>query len=170
MGLNIFQEYWLRFRKPWCVAFSIYLILVVVILGGLGVLFSIFSSSLEINNTTEDISIKEHLISSNLSTYSIALLIPAVISILLSFFELINKVSSTLVSIFIVLLSIGLLVLSVNRETYSIYVAIFSFLLALFFWVIANHDNEYLSDESFEMMVKRKMQQNHNKEGEWDNA
>jgi len=169
MELNVFQEYWLRFRKPWCVAFSIYLILAVVLLGGLGVLFSIFSS-LEINSTTEDISIKEHLISSNLSTYSIALLIPAVISILLSFYELKNKVSSTLVSVFIVLLSIGLLVLSVNREAYSIYVAIFSFLLALFFWVIANHDNEYLNDESFEMMVKRKTQQNHNKEGEWDNA
>lgn len=169
MELNIFQEYWLRFKKPWCIAFKIYLVLVVVLLGGLGVLFSIFSS-LEVSDSIENVSIKEHLISSNLSTYSIALLIPAVISILLSFHDLKNKVSSTLVSVFIVLLSIGLLILSVNREVYSIYAAIISFLLALFFWVIANHDNEYLNDESFEMMVKRKMQQNHNKDGEWDNA
>ena len=44
MGLNIFQEYWERFKKPWCIAFSLYLVFVIIILGGLGVLFSIFSS------------------------------------------------------------------------------------------------------------------------------
>lgn len=169
MGLNIFQEYWERFKKPWCIAFSLYLVFVIIILGGLGVLFSIFSS-LEMNDTMENVNMKQHMVSSNLSTYSIALLIPAVISILLSFYELKNKVSSIILSVIIVLLSVALLVLSINKEAYSIYAAIFSFLLALFFWVIANHDNDYLNDAAFEKVIKNDMKQNHNKDGEWDNA
>lgn len=169
MELNIFQEYWERFKKPWCIAFSLYLVFVIIILGGLGVLFSIFSS-LEINDAIESVNMKQHMISSNLSTYSIALLIPAVISILLSFYELKNKVSSIILSVIIVLSSVALLVLSTNKEVYSIYAAIFSFLLALFFWVIANHDNDYLNDAAFEKVIKNDMKQNHNKDGEWDNA
>lgn len=169
MELNIFQEYWEQFKKPWCIAFSLYLVFVIVILGGLGVIFSIFSP-LEINDPVECSNMRLHMISSNLSTYSIALLIPAVISVLLSFYKLKNKVSSILLSVISILLSGALVFFSTNKERYSIYVAIFSFLLALFFWVIANHDNDYLNDAAFEKVIKNDMKQNHNKDGKWDNA
>ena len=167
--MNIFQEYWQRFKTPWCTAFSLYLFFVIIILGGLGVLFSIFTR-IEISDPVESFNMKQHMISSNLSTYSIALLIPAVISVLLSFYEINNKVSSIILSVIVVILGVALLFFSTNKESYSIYTAAISFLLALFFWVIANYDNKLLNDVAFEKVIKKDMKQNHNIDGNWDNV
>lgn len=178
MELNIFQEYWERFKKPWCVSFSLYLIFVVVVFGGLGVLFSIFLSiDSDLQNIImqkEDsssllLNFKIKHIASNMATYAIATLIPAMITIFLSFLETKNKVSQIIISIVIIFFSVFLLYNSTTKDgCIALLAAILSVVIALIFWVIANHDNEYLSDAAFGEIVNRDMKQNHNKNGKWD--
>lgn len=162
MESNIFQEYKQRLLAPWCIAFELYLFCVIIGFGGSGVLYAIFS---DVENPT-----KIGYIASNLSTYAIALLVPAVITIMLSFNKTKNKVSSAILLVVILILNGFLLHFSNTHQQYSIWTAIISVSFAWVFWIIANHDNEYLNDASFELMIKRDMKQNHNKNGKWDDA
>jgi len=162
MEPNIFQEYKQRLLAPWCIAFGLYLIFVIIGFGGSGVIYAI-CSSVESPN-------KIGYVASNLSTYSIALLVPAVITIMLSFNKTKNKVSSAIILVVILILNGFLLHFSNAHQQYSIWTAIISVLFAWTFWIIANHDNEYLNDASFEKIIKRDIEQNHNKDGGWDNA
>lgn len=157
MELNIFQEYWERFKRPWCISFSLYLFFIVVILGGLGVIFSIFSSVA--------IDMKTQHIASNMSTYAIATLVPAIIAIFLSFGEVKNKVSLIISLVIVLLLSVLLLYLSTTNDKYHLICAILSVVLALFFWIIANHDNEKLNDSSFDKKIKEDIKAKHG--GNW---
>lgn len=178
MELNIFQEYWGRFKRPWCVSFSLYLIFVVIVFGGLGVLFSIFSpidndlSNIIAQNEDKSLllqNFKIKHIASNMATYAIATLIPAMITIFLSFLETKNKVSLIIISVVILFFSVFLLYNSTTKESFNALIsAILSIVIALIFWVIANHDNEYLNDAAFGEIVERGTRKNHNKDGKWD--
>jgi hypothetical protein len=161
MESNIFQEYKQRLLAPWCVAFVLYLLFIIVVFGGSGVLYAMWSHVEKPTNIG--------YIASNLSTYSIALLVPAVITIMLSFHKTKNKVSSAIILVVILILNGFLLHFSNAHQQYSIWTAIITVLFAWFFWIIANYDNEYLNDASFEKIIKKGVD-NHNKDGEWNNA
>ncbi len=162
MEPNIFQEYKQRLLAPWRIAFVLYLLFVIIAFGGSGVLYALCSN---IENPT-----KIGFVASNLSTYSIALLVPAVITLMLSLNKTKNKVSSVIISVVILILNAFLLHFSNAHQQYSIWTAIISVLFAWIFWIIANYDNAYLDDAAFERVIKNDMKQNHNKDGEWDNA
>ena len=139
---NIFQELWDRFKKPWNISFRLYFIFVIIIFGGLGVILSLIycTDNLKLN------------ISSNLMTYSIALLVPACITILLQYLpKAQNKVS-------LVILIVAALVIEgfIIHWSYSgaIIASILSTILAWVFWVIANADEIYMNDQSYDNKIK----------------
>lgn len=139
---NIFQELWYRLKTPWTISFSLYFIFVIIIFGGLGVILSLIYC-------TEDLKLN---MSSNLMTYSIALLVPACITILLQFFpKAHNRVS-------LVILSVAVLVIEgfIIHWSYSgaIVASILSTILAWIFWIIANADEIYLNDQSYDYKIK----------------
>ena len=137
-----------------------YFFFVICILGGLGVIFSVFGNA-------ENINTKIINISSNLSTYFISIAIPSVILILLSFLSIKNKVSLILIIVMIIISCIFLLYLS--NSLHNIWGLLFAFigaLLSWFLWVIANYDNEFLNDESFDRLIKTEIDEKHG--GNWD--
>lgn len=145
---NIFQEFWKRFKAPWCVAFTLYFIVVIIVMGGFGVILSILSNEFDPTQ-------KMAHIASNFSTFSLALIMPAVISILLSFLQIQNKVSAILVCVVSIAISFGLLYLCHNTfGGIALFCSLVNTVLALFCWVIANHDNVLLNDKSYDNMVK----------------
>lgn len=148
---NVFQEHWIRFKRPWCISFTIYFIFIIVILGGLGVIISIFDSRSDLN-----------VIALNLGTYSFAVLVPAVISVLLSFLELKNKVSAILLCVASILLCVFLLFLSSYGYVLA---ASLSTIIAWFFWVISNSENELLNDISFDKSISKNVRRH---EESWD--
>jgi hypothetical protein len=158
MEVNFFQECWERFKRPWCNSFSAYFIFIIVLISAGGVIFSIFSS----NNEDRIFSV-----ASNMSTYFMALIIPAVIDIFLSFGKLRNKVSFSIFTVVILVFSIFLLWLSNSLEkNYVLFPAILGVLFSWFFWVIANSDNENLNDYSYDKKIKEEVAKNHG--GNWD--
>lgn len=155
MSINIFEEYWLRLKKPWCVAFALYLIVVVIVFGGFGVILSVFSGNFESDQ-------KLLHVASNLSTFSVALLVPAIISILLSFLQLQNKVSAILLCILSLFISGTLLYFShYTNGKIALGLSIVNAFLALFYWIVANHDNELLNDASYAQMITTETNKKH---------
>ena len=147
---NIFQELYEMFKKPWSIGFGFAPIfgsfgccLIVVILNGLGVLCAFCFN-------------KETLISSisqNLAIYSIALFAPSLIALFLQLSQNLihNKVSFSIISI--ALLTGEIYAIPIAYQG-NILFAIVSTLIAWFYWIIANRDNEYLNDESFDNLIK----------------
>lgn len=150
---NIFQELWYRLKKPWTTSFILYFIVVIIIFGGSGVILSLIYSpnNLKLN------------ISSNLMTYSIALLVPACITILLGFFpKARNKVS--LVILIVAILGIEFLTIHWSCSG-AIIASIINTILAWIFWVIANADEIYLNDQSYDSIINKDIKDHGN---EWD--
>lgn len=159
LEIDFFAECWERFKKPWCNSFTAYFVFIIVFFSAGGIIFSLFSSL----EAEEKIS----SIASNMSTYFIAIIIPAVINIFLSFFKLRNKVSFIIYMIVILVLSGILLWLSNTLNMNFVLIpAIVGILLSWFFWVIANSDNDNLSDYSFDKKIKDEVERNHG--GSWD--
>jgi hypothetical protein len=160
MELNIFQEYWERFKRPWCISFTLYLIIVVVFLGGLGVVFSVFSPIPQI---------KVQHIASNAATYAIATLAPAIVSILVSFYknDIKNKVSFAIILLTALVLSSILLYHTItSKGITSLVTATINIIIALFFWIIANYENEYLNDAAYDKTIKDETKRKHG--GKWN--
>ena len=73
---TIFHELAYKFKKPWTeLSFVLYFIIVIVVFGGLGVILFFFQEPIDQSNTNL-------CTSQNLLTYSIALLVPAFVSML----------------------------------------------------------------------------------------
>ena len=143
---NIFQELWYRLKKPWTISFTLYFLFVIIIFGGLGVILSLIycTDNLKLN------------ISFNLMTYSIALLVPACITILLQYFpKSQNKVSLVILSVAVLVIEGFIIHWSYSGAIIaSIIASILSTILAWVFWVIANADEIYLNDQSYDYKIK----------------
>ena len=138
---NIFAELKERIVKPWTISFTLYFILVIVIFGGMGVLVAI-KESISKNDWNG--------FPLTLMTYSLAILVPAGITIILHYFpQAKNKVSLVLVCLCV--LVVTALFASVN----SIICASFFVILAWVFWVIANADNIELNDNAYSEKIKK---------------
>lgn len=141
---GIFGELIERFKSPWKTkSFVLYFVFVIIILSGLGYLLPLVFHTKEI---LQDIT-------ENLMTYSISLLVPAFISVLLKYYpKSKNKVSLIIITVF--LLVVEGFIISYSYRGFLIF-SIISTLIAWFFWVIANADNVFLNDEAYDENITR---------------
>lgn len=142
--INVFQEILNMIKKPWSVGFCLYFVLIIIILNGLGIIFAF-----KYNSGTLICSISQ-----NLAIYSIAIFVPSLISIILQLIQdlIYNKVSFSILSITILVCEIYII-----PQAYQgcLGYAIVTTVIAWIYWIIANRDNEYLNDESFDQIIKK---------------
>ena len=155
MEENIFIELFNRLITPWKkVGFTLYFLLVVILFGGIGVIMSLI-----FDNSSNEVGFI-----SNLMTYSIALSIPACITILLQYLpRATNKVSLVLLSISLLIIQVIVIFIFYFVGNKQLLVAILSTILSWIFWVIANSDNEYLDDKIYSQTIKDDIAKGHGK-------
>lgn len=157
---SIFRELLDRFKSPWHKkSFILYFILVILLLSGLGWIFQLFFHFHEKNLGQSVIE--------NLMTYSISILAPAFISILLKYFhESSYKVSLIIITVFLLVTEGFIISFSYDGISLGSVIGVtISVLVALFLWVIANADNVLLDDEAYDENIYKKV----NEHGEnWD--
>lgn len=143
---SIFHELAHKFKRPWTeLSFVLYFLLVIVLFGGLGVILFFFQPQSENNvylNTSQ-----------NLLTYSIALLVPAFVTMLAQYLPSSRKKLSLIIIIVSVLVIEGFMVCWCYFSG-ALCAAIISTLLAWFFWVVVNCDNIYLKDETYDNNIR----------------
>ena len=145
---TVFHELMYKFKKPWTeLSFILYFILVIVLFGGLGVILFFFQEPIDKSNT--------YLCTSqNLLTYSIALLVPAFVSMLAQGLPN-SKKKLSLIIISVTVLVIEGFVVCWCYFSGALLASIISTLLAWFFWVVVNYDNIYLKDETYDKSVRK---------------
>lgn len=142
MGDNIYSELLHRFKMPWCNSFAMYFIIVIVLFGSVGVWLPLLKES---PFSVESLAI-------NIITYACALIIPAAVSIILSMKDYKNKISLVLFIVAILLAVAFFVGYSVFKG--NLCTSIICCILSLLFWVIANCDNEQLSDDKYNKSIK----------------
>lgn len=147
MDDNILCELYHRIKSPWCWSFSLYFVIVIIIVGGIGIWLPILKEG--------QICIASLAV--NVITYSCALIVPAAVSIILSMRDYKNKVSLILFVIFVLLLFAITVGCSVFAE--SLFSSIVCLVFSLLFWIIANCNNPELSDSKFNESIKSKSQE-----------
>lgn len=145
---TIFHELIYKFKKPWTeLSFVLYFTIVIVLFGGLGVILFFFQEPIDKSNT--------YLCTSqNLLTYSIALLVPAFVSMLAQGLPRSKKKLS------LIIISVAVLVLEGFMVCWcyfsgALLASIISTLLAWFFWIVVNCDNIYLKDETYDNSIRK---------------
>lgn len=139
---NIFSELKDSFIKPWkTLSFKLYFFFVIVLFGGMGVIVALY-------NAIKDKQWEGFAM--NLITYSLAILVPAFISIFLQYYPISkNKVS---LAILIVVIAVATPLLALWN---SILIAIICVILAWVFWIIANSENALLDDDAYDKSIKQ---------------
>lgn len=142
MERNFFQEILYRLRRPWNTAFSGYFILIVIVFGGFGVPYSFFTAI----NSPEDDGI---IVAQNMATYFMAVLASSVVDLNLSW-GIENRVSFLVYSFLIFIGGFIILLWTYSVHTdWAFIPAALGCLICWIVWVLANSDNEKLSDENF---------------------
>ena len=135
---NVFKEHFHRFKKPWCMSFCIHFMLYILILGCLGAWIPLIMYG----------DLKESI--SNLPTFAIALLLPALVTIEQTLRKSKYPVSWNGIIKGVICFAVLLLILSYNNNfMVSVISSISMTVLAIIYWVIANSDNIYLNDEAY---------------------
>lgn len=155
---SIFGELWERFKKPWCTSFTIHFLFYTVFIGGLGVFASLFQF---INNKGDLWSITENMI-----TYSLALAIPTIVPILLSFNDTKNKSSLAQVSP-IVCIVLPILLTFISYYYKISWPAFICIVISWIVWVISQYDNRCLNDKTFGEDIEANSRNKHGKS--WNN-
>lgn len=142
-----------RFKLPWKnSAFKYYFFWIVCAFGGLGFLLSLFS---EFNSETP----VYYNISRSISSTFIALIAASLVDLQLSF-NIKNIPSLIINSIACIAVSLLLLYFSFSiKNNWSLIPALLGYGLGLFVWILANADNENLSDEIFYKKMLSKAQE-----------
>ncbi len=150
MEKNFFQEVWERFKMPWKYsAFRSYFIWIVLIFGG----FGIFLTILKVSKSPD---IKGFVVAQDMSTYFIAIIAASLVDLNLSF-SIKNIASLIINSLAFFGVSLLLLYLAYNLESNWAFVpASLGVVLSLVIWVLANADNEKLSDSNYYDMMRGK--------------
>lgn len=129
-----------RLRSPWCPLFLGYLLLVFVI-GGLGVLLSIFDTIVHFGNAPEIIK--------NIGVFFIAIFISSIVDLNLAE-STINKKAFLVWSTLLGFVSVTLLVLVYFIPTGWSYVcAGLGVLISLFAWILANSDSDKFEESIY---------------------
>ena len=145
MNENILREFKRRLTKPWTKSgFGFYFVVIIILFGGIGIWLSIYRGGENVLSSVSD----------NMFTYSIALFVPAFISIVLPPMLNFKHRLSWIVLIFLILFIETVLVIWSEQTKNCLLPAIISTLLSWVFWVIANCDNQTLADESYDDIIK----------------
>ena len=137
---SIFGELWSRFKRPWCTSFTIHFVIYIIFIGGLGVFASFFQY---INGKGEVWSITENAI-----TYSLALAIPSIVPILLSFNDTKNKSSLAQISPFFCIV-LPILLTFISYYYRICWPAFICVVVSWVVWVISQYDNRSLNDKTY---------------------
>lgn len=159
MNSDFFNELKDRFKMPWKhFAFKSYFFWILLMFGSLGIFITIYDV---VNSKAPDC----NLISQSISTTFIALIAGSLVDLNLSFTIknipslIINTIATVGVSILFLFLSFKI------DGALSLLPAIVGYILAILIWIIANADNEKLSDETFYKKILKKAQELTN---DWD--
>ena len=145
MDENILHEFKRRLIKPWEKSgFGLYFVVVVILFGGIGIWLSILRGGENVLSNVSD----------NMFTYSIALFVPAFISIVLPPMLNFKHKLSWIVLIFLMLFIEVVLVIWSEQAKDCLVPAIISTLFSWAFWIIANSENQTLADESYDNIIK----------------
>lgn len=152
---SIFHEWWEQFKSPWrSSSFQWYFWGVVVAIGCVGIYPSIYRLCVD---TATFFDVAESII-----TYSIALIMPSCIPILLSIYKTDKKVSLVVCSILCyVIMPIALAIITYLSDC-LIFVLPLLF-ISWFTWIVANHDNVDLRDETYNDKIKKESRKRHGK-------
>jgi len=140
-----------RFMMPWNnSAFVSYFIWIIVLFGGIGIGITVFGElKSETFNSTS--------ISKSIATTFVALVAASLVDLNLSL-NIRNFPSLIINSIGVVVMSILLMVLSFNiNSAWGLIPAIIGYLLAILIWILANCDNDKLSDENYLQNITNKV-------------
>lgn len=141
-----------RFKMPWKhFAFKSYFFWIVFAFGGIGIGLTILE---EIRAFSPNVNI----ISKSIATTFVAIIAASLVDLNLSY-NIKNVPSLIINSIGFIALSILLMILSFNiNGGWSLLPAIIGYFLALLIWVLANADNDKLSDESYLVNITKKVE------------
>lgn len=151
MNKGFLNEQKERLMMPWRnSAFVSYFIWIIILFGGIGIGLTIFD---EYNNCKFNI----NSISKSIATTFVAIIAASLADLNLSL-NIKNVPSLTINSIGFFGLSILLMVLAFTIDSaWGLVPAILGYFIAIIIWVLANCDNEKLSDESYLQNIKNKV-------------
>lgn len=140
-----------RFKLPWNhFAFKSYFFWIVIAFGGIGIGLTTYE---ELMNPTPNINI----ISKAIATTFVAIIASSLVDLNLSY-NFRNVPSLIINSIGFIAVSILLLVLSFNlNSSWSLLPAILGYFISLLIWILANADNDKLSDDSYLQNITKKV-------------
>jgi peptidoglycan/LPS O-acetylase OafA/YrhL len=143
MDKNFFEELWDRFKMPWKhIAFKSYFFWIVIVFGGLGIIITCCE---ELGKETPIF----FNIARSVATTFIALIAASLVDLNLSF-NIKNIPSLIINSLALIGVSILLLYFSFTIQTeLSLLPAIIGYVLSILIWILANADNERLSDGTY---------------------
>lgn len=150
---SIIKDWWKQFLSPWKYSsFKWYFWGFVVAIGCIGVYPSLYRFCI---GTVEMQDVAESII-----TYSLALIMPACVPILLSYYKTEKKVSLIVCSLIcFVFIPIALVFLTYFFQLPLLVLPLLA--LAWFSWIVANHDNVDLIDETYNEKIKKEVKNNH---------
>lgn len=151
MDKNFIDEQIERFKTPWeNIAFKSYFFWIVIGFGGIGIWLTIYE---ELNKSNADFTI----ISKCIATTFVAIIAGSLVDLNLSF-NIKNIPSLIINSLAFIAVSILLLVLSFCvKGGLSLIPAILGYSLALLIWVLANSDNDKMSDDGYFQQITKKV-------------
>ena len=151
MEISFIDEQVERFKTPWKhFAFKSYFFWIVILFGGIGIGLTIFE---EISKGSIDFNI----ISKSIATTFVAIIASSLVDLNLSY-NIKNVPSLIINSVGFIAISILLLILSFNLKSgWSLLPAIFGYTIAIMIWILANADNDKLSDDSYLANITKKV-------------
>ena len=151
---NIFSEWFDQFLSPWKhLSFVGFFIGFVIIIGCVGIYSPIYHTIVDENYSSWNIV-------ENILTYSIALIMPACVTLILNSFSRTDQKVSLIVYTILLFVLLPLVLCFVSYLSHNAIPAIICFVLSLIAWVLANHDNSGLLDASYEKNIKTNVENN----------
>lgn len=159
MDKNFFEELFDRFIMPWKhIAFKSYFFWIVIVFGGLGIGITFFEELCKDEP-------QYYHIARSIATTFIALIAASLVDLNLSL-NFKNIPSLIINSVAFIGLSMLLLYFSFYTESkWSVVPAIIGYLISLSIWILANADNERLSDETY---YKKMLQKANDLTKDWE--
>lgn len=151
---SIFSEWLEQFLSPWKhLSFVGFFFGFVILIGCVGIYPPIYRSFMEENYSSWSII-------ENVLTYSIALIMPACVTLILNSFSRTEQKVSLIVYTILLFIVLPLALCLVSYLSHNAIPAIICFVLSLIVWILANHDNSGLLDASYEKNIKENVENN----------
>jgi hypothetical protein len=140
---NFFKEIGLKLKTPWkYIAFKIYFFGMVILVGGIDIIYSVSEQCSSNWSAPQEVA-------KNMAAFALAIIASSLVDVNLSS-KFSNKSSFSTSSIIVALFAFFLFQQSyIIKSFWSLLPASIGMLLGLTIWVLANHDNVRLRDETF---------------------